>query len=173
MPLRSPNDIQTVLAAMQQMAITMLPNTQFVLQGGPVLINDDTQLVEQHGPFPTLYMIEGPKYTHRLPWGVWKTEAHIFCHLLDRWDQADQPNNETWNNLLADAARMMANLQDNPRLIDTNGVQHCEQILTLELQGRTEDEKEKLVERERYGAFPVIKCTLQVALQFRPYTSVG
>lgn len=170
--LRSPNDTGLVLAAMQAMSSIMVSNTQFAIAGGPVLINDDTALVQERGPWPALYLEEGPKYIRRVAYRLWKKEAHIFCHLLDRWDQSDQPNTVTWNNLLLDMQRMQANLEDNPRLV-VAAVPHCEKILTLELQGRTEDEKERQVEREKYGAFPVIKCTLQVALQFRPYPSNG
>jgi hypothetical protein len=168
---------EAITDVLQQLAVQMPANTDFLNNAGTVLVNSD-DAVYQNGIYqagvkiadlrwPVLLIQENGSITKRVHYRAWKVQPlHVVAYLMVPWQVGTLSFNTIWGNFGVDLRRMQANITDNPRLKDTNGVFHAERAYDLKVSNR----RQGAIDEQTY-AFPVLKRWLDMTFDLPAYTS--
>lgn len=175
---RSPNDTETVLGALTQLGVQLVPNTAFAASSGTVLINNDDAIyqyanfqgAQQTSPliWPVLLIQENGQKTKRHAVRVWKiSELYVRATMMLPWQPQTMTLNTIWANFGADLRLMQANIEDGPRLVDTGGAQHAERVNEIVISKRFD----QAINQLDYG-FSVVRRWMDLTLELPPYVSL-
>jgi hypothetical protein len=176
---RNPNDTETVAGVLSQLAVQLVANTDFQNDNGTVLINSDDAIYQggiyangnlvQPMTWPVLLIQENGQTVKRIAYRTWKiAPLQVIVFLLLPWQPQTMSLNSIWTAFGTDLRRMQANIEDNPRLVDSGGHSHVERTNQISISNR----RQGSIDEQSY-AFPVVKRWMELSFDLPTYTSAS